>query len=101
MRIPRAIIVVIVLLAIGTAINSVLVWAVLSKISSQADVNTASTHALCVLRDDLKTRVKSSTDFLAMHPDGIPGIPAKTLRDGIHNQQRTISALRTLQCSTR
>jgi len=57
-----------------------------------------SHDALCVLRDDLERRVANSRAFLEEHPDGIPGIPAKTIRDGIRNQERTIEALDDISC---
>lgn len=64
-----------------------------------AYVANQDTHdSLCALRLDLERRVESQLRFLAEHPDGIPGIPAKTIRTGIDNQQRTISALHGLSC---
>lgn len=57
-----------------------------------------TTKALCTLRTDLQVRVNSSIDFLSEHPEGIPGISPKMIRDGIENQQRTISALQGLDC---
>lgn len=56
--------------------------------------------ALCTLRDDLTIRVLSSIKFLKEHPKGLPGIPASTLIESIENQQRTILALKDLDCST-
>ena len=63
--------------------------------SRDAKITTA---ALCALRTDLERRVASSRAFLAEHPDGIPGISAKVIRDGIVNQQSTISALSGIDC---
>jgi len=57
-----------------------------------------SQDALCALRSDLEARVATSLEFLAEHPEGVAGIPAKTIKDGINNQRRTISALRSLDC---
>ena len=57
-----------------------------------------TTTALCALRTDLERRVATSEAFLAEHPDGIPGISPKVIRDGIVNQQRTISALSGIDC---
>jgi hypothetical protein len=57
-----------------------------------------SRDALCVLRADLERRVATSRDFLEENPAGIPGIPARTIRDGIRNQERTIEALSGLSC---
>lgn len=59
-----------------------------------------SKDSLCALRADLERRVKSSEQFLVEHPRGIPGISAKTIRDGIDNQLRTIRALQGLSCPT-
>ena len=60
-----------------------------------ADVTT---RALCALRSDLERRVASSRAFLAEHPDGIPGISAKVIRDGLRNQESTIRALSGIDC---
>jgi hypothetical protein len=54
--------------------------------------------ALCALRADLQARIQTSTTFLVEHPEGVAGIPAKTIRDGIINQQRTVNALSGLSC---
>ena len=60
----------------------------------------SSTHsALCALKTDLVVRVQAGEDFLAEHPDGIPGLPASLIRNGISNQKKTIEALRGLECS--
>lgn len=56
--------------------------------------------ALCTFRQDLIVRVLSSTDFLKKHPKGIPGIPPKIILEGISNQQKTITALKDLNCPT-
>jgi hypothetical protein len=62
------------------------------------DTASTSTRALCALRTDLERRVESSRTFLVEHPAGIPGIPVKTIQDGIRNQQRTIRALGGISC---
>lgn len=54
--------------------------------------------ALCALRGDLERRVETSKDFLVEHPKGIPGISAQTIKQGLANQQRTITALSGLNC---
>lgn len=61
------------------------------------DAQTTTT-ALCALRNDLQVRVTSSREFLAEHPNGIPGISGKAIRDGIANQERTITALAGIAC---
>jgi hypothetical protein len=58
-----------------------------------------STTALCALRHDLERRVSDGERFLAEHPRGIPGIPAKTLRQSITGQRRTVGVLRIVQCN--
>lgn len=63
--------------------------------------NSQSKVALCALRADLERRAAGGIKFLAEHPHGIPGISGKTIRDGIVNQQRTISALRVLSCPSK
>lgn len=57
-----------------------------------------TTNALCTFRQDLVVRVLGSTDFLKEHPEGIPGISPKIILEGISNQQRTITALKDLNC---
>jgi hypothetical protein len=54
--------------------------------------------ALCALRVDLERRVQASQDFLREHPEGIPGIPTATIKQGIDNQKKTIDALGFLEC---
>lgn len=67
-------------------------------LASRTSENNQTTRALCALRDDIKRRVKTSQEYLADHPNGAPGIPAKLVRDGIQNQQRTVEALHDLKC---
>lgn len=54
--------------------------------------------ALCTLRFDLATRALAATAYLKEHPNGAPGIPAKQVLESIYNQQRTIVALKDLNC---
>lgn len=54
--------------------------------------------ALCGLRHDLEQRVAGGERFLREHPNGIPGIPAGTLRTSINGQVRTIMVLGVLDC---
>lgn len=82
-------------LVVATVLLVVLELAIAGYAYWQA--NTAN-EALCALRADLALRAASSQAFLDKHPQGIPGIPAATIRDGIVNQQRTISALSVLHC---
>jgi len=83
------------LLVVATVVLYLLVIAVAVRAYHDADV---SRGALCALREDLEKRVASSKDFLIENPGGIAGIPAKTIRDGIKNQERTIKALDGLSC---
>jgi hypothetical protein len=67
----------------------------LKRTNHEANQNT---RALCALRHDLEQRVSAGGRFLADHPRGIPGVPAKTLRQSIDGQRRTIRALRSVDC---
>lgn len=60
--------------------------------------NRQAVDSLCVFRADLQQRVDAGNKFLAQHPDGIAGIPAKQFRASLDNQQRTVSALHGLSC---
>jgi hypothetical protein len=55
-------------------------------------------YALCTFRRDLEVRVTTSREFLRMHPNGIPGVPARAIRDSLTNQQRTVDALSGIDC---
>jgi hypothetical protein len=55
--------------------------------------------AICALKADLDRRIQASLDFLVTHPNGIQGITAATIRQGIANQQLTIDALQEVTCS--
>lgn len=59
-----------------------------------------TTQTLCSLRQDLEVRVAGSIKFLQENPNGIPGVPVKTIAEQIANQQRTIDALKNLDCDT-
>lgn len=56
------------------------------------------TDSLCTLRGDLQRRVEQGQEFLKENPEGIEGIPPETLQQSIEGQQRTITALSTLDC---
>lgn len=56
------------------------------------------TAAQCTLRSDLRQRVTASEQFLAEHPNGIPGLPAATIEQSLAGQRRTIAALSGLDC---
>jgi len=91
----RLIRIVIVCVAFGTVVNSA--GAVGLYVQGQERANQ-TTDALCALRHDLQVRIDGSREFLADHPHGIPGVSAKTIRDGIDNQRRTIVALSGIDC---
>jgi hypothetical protein len=54
--------------------------------------------ALCSFVDDLEQRVASSEDFLAEHPNGIPGLSVEVIRTSLANQRQTIESLSDLKC---
>ena len=87
----RLIRLVLVAIAIGTAMNSA-ATVLLFRASQE------SGEALCALRLDLERRSVASREYLREHPNGAPGIPAKAIRDGLRNQDRTISALSGINC---
>lgn len=71
-----------------------------NKRAELARIASSTNHALCTLRGDLARRVQDSRTFLKEHPEGIPGIPAAAIKQGIDNQQQTIDALASLDCRT-
>jgi uncharacterized protein (DUF1786 family) len=76
-------------------------YAYIQAVQGRAELEAATeqtTTALCTLRADLERRVEVSREFLEKNPDGIPGITAETIQQGIDNQQRTIGALASLNC---
>ena len=89
---------IIVILAVAVALSIAANVAAMIANQHRIDDIQTSRVALCALRSDLERRVQTSEKFLKEHPAGIPGIPAKTIRDGIRNQQRTITALAALSC---
>jgi hypothetical protein len=60
--------------------------------------------ALCALRADLVVRVDRSKEYLADLDAGrrkpIPGITRSDIADGVANQERTIRALKGLDCDS-
>lgn len=70
----------------------------LQKIHDIAEKNTQARRALCALRDDLDKRIEGSQNFLDEHPNGIPGIPASLIRQGLSNSRRTRETLEVLDC---
>lgn len=68
-------------------------------LARQAEAADRTEQALCILRADLEARVATSQQFLADHPNGIPGISTSDLQQSIDNQTRTVLALQLLECS--
>lgn len=112
--IPRKLAIILTILAayvaIALTVLAVGVWTGLGKDSSQEDritrivaANQArglrTEQALCALRSDVERRIQASSDFLAVHPEGLPGLisPAE-LRKSQADQQRTVVALSGLKC---
>lgn len=60
--------------------------------------NHTSKQAICALRTDLESRTSGTRAFLKVHPNGIPGVPIATIKEGLHNQDRSIKALSVLSC---
>ena len=69
-------------------------WAVMLTFS----VSDQNRESLCALRADLQARVDGGVKFLAQHPHGAFGFKPREIRDSITNQQRTVQALRGLDC---
>lgn len=67
-------------------------------VADNKELATSTTAALCTFRFDLQQRVDQSKEFLKENPEGIPGIPAETLRQTIEGQERTIASLDSLHC---
>lgn len=54
--------------------------------------------SLCAFKFNLQTTQRDAKDFLVENPDGIPGISAATIEQGIANRQNTLDSLQTLSC---
>jgi hypothetical protein len=54
--------------------------------------------AMCLFRTNIEKQVATSTEFLENNPDGIPGLPAATIRASIQRQRDTLVALDILNC---
>ncbi len=59
---------------------------------------TDTARAVCALRLDLKRRITTSKGLLTHAPNGIPGLPAAVIVKSINDQQRTVDALRFVDC---
>jgi hypothetical protein len=88
-----------VLLYLGLIVVFGLGWRDASSARHDLQREEARTNAaLCTLRGDLEQRAKASADYLAEHPEGLPGIPASIIKSNLTGQRRTIAALSGLQC---
>lgn len=83
------------------ALATVVLYIALGGLALKSYLDGRRTNSvLCTYRTDLTARVIASTKYLQEHPNGAPGIPAKTIIDGIANQQRAIVAFKDLNCPT-
>ncbi len=57
-----------------------------------------SHRALCSFKDDLQRRYDAGLQFVADHPDGIPGISRNDLERSLANQHATLDSLDSLDC---
>ena len=55
--------------------------------------------ALCALRADLAQRAFTATEYLNKNPTAVSEVQRRVIVGGIINQQRTIVALKDLDCS--
>lgn len=83
------------------ALAAVVYWGVTSSQNDRRELRkeeVRTTSALCAFRHDLESRIRQSADFLAKHPNGIPGIPVGTIRTSLNNQRATVKSLDILTC---
>lgn len=69
------------------------------QLHRDASVALQTHQGVCVYRQTLEAQVRQTDEFLASHPNGIPGISAATLRRGEATQRAAISALSNINCS--
>lgn len=71
-----------------------------AQTAAQARVAVRDNRALCALRAQLKSQVKTSTNYLTKHPDGAPALQlsATSIQQGINKEQATVNALSTIAC---
>jgi hypothetical protein len=82
------------------AIATALLYIVLIVVGIKIYLDGKNTNdALCSVRQDMEQRALGTTQFLKDNPDGFAGIPVRTLLENLANQQRTIQALKGLECS--
>lgn len=56
------------------------------------------TDSLCALRQDAARESLTAIQFVKSHPKGAPGIPNEVILESAANKQRTIIALKDLDC---
>lgn len=101
---PWAILVISFMVAVLASVA--LVVAVNQEHSSQAqfihlaEQGKEAHDGVCALKVDLHQRVIDGYKYLAKHPDGAPalGLSRKALLRSIGNEQRTLVALKTVNC---
>ena len=71
---------------------SVFIWSFVT-LSHRASDSAQAKRALCALRDDLVRRLADGEEFLAKHPNGIPGISVNDIRRSLQSQRQTIDVL--------
>lgn len=54
--------------------------------------------ALCAFKRDLERRYVAGVEFLADHPDGIPGVTKNDIERTLLSQKATLHAIRNLEC---
>lgn len=69
------------------------------ELNHRTQEGTETHEAVCALVADLEERTEGTKEFLASHPDGIPGLAsASQLRESLANQERTLGALSVITC---
>lgn len=89
------------------AFSAGIIWGLVDNHNQNAAIRTLADDgknahdALCVFRNDLAERVASSRKLIQDHPEilKISGLSLQEAWVRIHNQQLTVDALSTLNCS--
>jgi hypothetical protein len=68
-------------------------------ISQNQTAVSQSRAAICGAKRELRNKINSTEHFLETHPQGIPGIPNKLLRQGIAQDKAQLKALGPVPCS--
>lgn len=86
------------LLAVWVTVFTVATGWALREQREQSKSGRDAKIVLCALKHDLSLRIDSGVSFLKTHPEGLPGVPASTIRNSLRNQQQTLAALGVLRC---